>query len=171
MRKMEVNVYKFDELSDEAKAKAVDELRYDNSGHDWWDSIYDDAKTIGLKINEFDLDRNRHAKGEFLLSANEVAQNVFNNHGENCETFKTAKEFMNDWQHIFNNYMDEAHENYESRESEDEMLSLEDEFLKSILEDYSIMLQHEADYLSSDEAVIEMIEANEWEFTEDGELI
>ena len=171
MRTIEVKVFHFDELSDDAKQKALDKLRYNDCQYDWWDSIYEDAKEIGIKLDSFELDRNRHCTGEFLLSAVEVAQNILNAHGDKCETFKTATEFIKDWEPVFHNYMDETHEDYESRKCEDEMMSLEDDFRKSILEDYSIMLQHEADYLSSDEAIKESITANEHEFTEDGELI
>lgn len=42
-RTIETPVYKFDQLSDEAKAKAL-EKNYDwNTDHEWWDSCYDDA--------------------------------------------------------------------------------------------------------------------------------
>lgn len=170
MKTIEVKVYQFAELSDKAKDKAISELSDINVNYDWWDSIYEDAATIGLKITRFDLDRSRHANGEFTLAANEVAQNIFNEHGETCETFKTAETFMEEWQPIFNNYMDENHEDYESYESEQKMQDIEDEFLKSLCEDYSIMLQNEYEYLTSEESIIESIEANEYDFTENGEL-
>ena len=125
---------------------------------------------IGLKITEFDLERNRHCKGQFNLSACEVAQNIFNEHGESCETFKTATKFMEEWQPIFSDYMDEFHKDYESGESEDKMMELEEEFLHDLLEDYSIMLQHEYEYLTSEEAIIETIKANEYEFLETGKF-
>jgi len=171
MKTKTINLYQFSELSDEAKEKAIQKLSDINVGYDWWQFQYEDAKNIGLKITSFDLDRNRHAEGEFLLSANEVAQNIFNNHGIHCETFKIATKFMDEWQPVFANYMDETHKDYESRESEDKLQELEDEFLKSLLEDYSIMLQNECDYLQSDKAIIETIEANEYDFDEDGNLI
>jgi hypothetical protein len=47
---------------------------------------------------------------------------------------------------------------------------MELEFLRSILEDYRILLQKDYDYQTSDEAIIETIQANEYEFTENGEL-
>lgn len=168
MKTIEIKVYQFSELSDDAKQKAIEECSNYNVDYEWWDYTYEDAKTIGLKITEFDLDRNRHCNGEFNLSASEVAQNIFNEHGESCETYKTAKKFMAEWQPIFADYMDEFHEYYESPESEEQMEAIEDEFLQSILEDYSIMLQKEYEYLTSDEAIIETIEANEYEFLETG---
>jgi len=168
MRTIRTKVYSFDELNEAAQQKAINELISINVDYDWWDSVYEDAKTIGLKITSFDLDRNRHANGLFTLSACEVAQNIFNNHGESCSTYLTAEQFMEKWQPIYNDYLDENSENYESGDLEDEMQDLEDEFLKSLLEDYSVILQNDCDYLQSDEAIKETIIANEYEFTKDG---
>ena len=170
MRTIRIKIYKFDELSSEAKETALNNLRDLNTDYNWWESTYDDAKEIGLKITGFDLDRNRHATGEFLLSANEVAQNIFNNHGENCESYKTATNFMENWQPIFDDYMNEESENYESNDLENSLNELESEFLNSLLEDYSIMLQNECEYLQTDDAIIETIEANDYDFTKDGKL-
>ena len=168
MRTIQVNLYKFEELSEEAKQKAIENLYEINVYFDWWECTYDDAIRIGLRITGFDLDRNRHAKGKFLLSANEVAQNILNEHGEQCETYKTASEFLEEWNPIFAEYMDENSEHYESYEREQELIDLENDFLNSLLEDYSIILQKEYEYLMSEEAIIETIEANEFEFYEDG---
>ena len=169
MKTIKVQVYSFNELSEEAKNVAIEKMSSINVEHDWWEFIYEDAKNIGLKITSFDLDRNRHAKGEFLLHANEVAQNILNSHGKDCETYKTAFNFTEEWQPIFNNYMDENHELYESEEAEEQMLKIEDDFLNSLLEDYSIILQNECEYLQSEECIIETIEANEYQFLENGE--
>lgn len=171
MRTIETTVYQFSELSNEAKQNAVNELSDINVHFEWWEPIYEDAQNIGLKITSFDLDRYRSATGEFILSACEVAQNILNEHGEMCETYKTAESFLNAWNPVFSNYLDETHKNYESSESEYELLELEHEFLSSILEDYSIMLQKESEYRMTDEAIIETIEANEYEFTENGKMI
>lgn len=75
---------------------------------------------------------------------------------------------MEGWQPVFNNYMDESHEDYESSESEDKLQQMEEEFLQSILEDYRIMYNNQVDYEYSDEFAKETIEANEYDFTKDG---
>jgi hypothetical protein len=168
MRTIQTTVYKFDELSPKAQAQAIDYLYDINVSHRWWEFIYEDAKIIGLEITSFDLDRNRHAKGEFILSACEVAQNIFNKHGETTETYNTAKEFMEEWQPVFDEYMTEPDN---SLELEERLIELENEFLKNLLDDYSIMLQNEYEYLTSEEAIIETIRINDYEFTEYGELI
>lgn len=168
MRTIITKVYQFSELSEQAKQKAVETMQDINVDYDWWQSTYEDAENIGLKITSFDLDRNRHAKGEFTLSANEVAQNIFNNHGEDCDTYKTAQTFMETWQPVFNAYMDKNLDSYESPESEQLLQNFEEDFLNDILEDYSIMLQNECEYQQSEAAIIETIEDNEYEFKADG---
>lgn len=170
MRTKTIKIYSFNELSDDAKQIALDKCRYFQVDDVWWDSTYMDAAQIGLKITSFQLDRNRGAEGELFLSSCEVAQNILNNHGENCKTYKTATEFLSEWQPIFNEYMDEQGEHYESSEHEDMLNELENEFLKDLLEDYSIMLQNESEYLTSDEYVADFILANEYEFTEEGNM-
>lgn len=168
MRTVRTKVYQFSELNKPAQSKAI-ESNYDlNVSYDWWESVYEDAEQIGLKITGFDIDRASYCNGNFTLAANEVAQNILNNHGEQCETYKTAATFMEEWQPVFANYMDESHADYESSESEDKLMEIEDEFLKSLLEDYRIMLSKEYDYLTSEEAIKETIEANEYEFKADG---
>lgn len=164
------NWFKFDELPEETKQKAIEKLYDINVDHDWWDFTYDDAANIGLKLTEFSLYQGKYAKGEFTLSACEVTQNIFNNHGENCETYKTAQNFMSEWQPVFDNYMDESHPDYESNESEEKMIDMESDFLNSLLKDYAVILDKEYDYLTSEEAIIETIKANDYEFDEDGNL-
>lgn len=166
MRTKTVNIYKFNELSEEAKEKALDTVREWQVDYEWWDGVYEDAENVGIKITSFDLDRNRHAKGDFLLSADEVAANIIRDQGDMCETYKTAQSFL-DKQNELEMPEDDTDE---FSEWEDKRIELEDEFKQSILEDYSIMLQNEYEYRVSDEAVAEFIEANDYEFTEDGKV-
>ena len=167
MKKRIINVYGFDELTEKAKENAINKLADINVDYAWWDSTYDDAGNIGLKLKTFDLDRNRHATGELILSATEVAANVIRDHGDQCETYKTAQEFLDEQ----NKYPMPDDDSDEFSVWEDKMLELEDEFLKSLLEDYSIILQKEYEYLTSEEAIIESIKANDYVFDENGNLI
>lgn len=168
MRTIRTKVYQFSELSEQAKQKAVEQCSDYNVSHDWWESVYEDAENIGLKITGFDIDRASYCKGNFTLAANEVAANILGQHGEQCETYKTAASFMEEWQPVFNNYMDESHADYESAESEQKLVDIENDFETNLLEDYRIILSKEYDYLTSEEAIIETIEANEYEFKADG---
>jgi len=171
MRTIETKVYTFDELSEQAKQKAIESFYDINVDYEWWEFIYEDAANIGLKIDSFGLDRNLHASGGLTLSALEVAQNTISEHGETCETHKLAQDFLHEHAPIFSDYMNEESENYESKELEDDLMHLEDEFTKDLLNEYASMLQKEFEYLTSEEAIIETIEANGYEFTEDGQQI
>ena len=167
MKTIRIKVYSFNELSNEGKQKAIAQFSDINVIDSfWYESIYEDAKMIGLKIDSFEADR--YCNGHFVLAANEVAQNIFNEHGKDCDTYKTAENFMNDWQPVFNEYMDESNENYESSNSEEKMIELEDTFLNSLCEDYRIILRNEYEYQTTDKAIIETIESNDYQFTKDG---
>ena len=164
-----INVYQFSELSDKAKTRAIEQYRYINvEDVNWWDPIYEDAKNIGLQIDSFDLDRNKHANGVFTLSAAEVAANITRDHGAHCETYKAAEQFLAEHNPVFASYMDPESADFESRNSEDALSNIEDRFLKNLLRLYADMLQKDSEYLIEDAAVIETIEANEYEFTETG---
>ena len=156
MKTIQINLYKFDELPEEAQRAALDKYADINVDHDWWDSTYEDAKMIGLQITEFDLDRSRYAGGEFIEPAAEVAQNILKEHGENCRTRKTALCFL------------EQQAAWVREEEYDG--ALDDSFLNNILDDYSRTLQAESEYLQSDEAVKETLIANEYDFTIDGKI-
>lgn len=170
MKTIEIEIYEFSELSEDAKENAIEKLYDINVDYEWWQFAYDDAENIGLKITGFDLGRGWYCNGEFILSACEIAQNILNEHGENCETYKTANNFMKLWQLVFNEYMDENSKLYESAESENDLQYLESEFLNDLLSDYLIMLDNEYEYLTSEKAIIETIKANEYQFTVNGEI-
>ena len=170
MKTIEIKLYPFDELSEDAKEKAIEQNYEANVCFEWWESVYEDAANIGLKLTGFDIDRGNYCKGDFTLSAIEVYQNIVNSHGKDCETYKTAEIFKEEWQPIFDNYMNEEHEEFESRESEDKLNDLEADFLNNLLEDYLSLLEQEYEYLTSEEAIIEYIKANGFEFYESGEV-
>jgi hypothetical protein len=170
MRTIRTKVYQFSELSEQAKQKAIE---WYLSGNDYsfaWENTKEDAEQIGLKIHS--LDDHRPNKGEFIEDAHFCANRIIENHGEKCETFKTAKSFLNDWKELVSKYSDGITLDKVSEDNSDEFDQeadeLEAEFLKAILEDYRIMYNQNVDYENSDKAAIEAIEANEYEFTKEG---
>ena len=170
MKKHIIKTQCFEELSEESKEKAIENLYDINVDQEWWLSVYEDAENIGCKISAFDIDRGSFCDISFTDSAISVAESILKEHGEMCETYKAATNFIAKWQPVYNDYLDENSEKYESSESEDEIIELEDEFLKNLSEDYRIMLSKEFDYLTTKEAIIETIKANNYEFLETGEL-
>lgn len=173
MRIKETKVYPFDELSDDAKGKAMQELWDINLHPEWWEDTFDDALSAGLKLTEFELDRGAYCRGEFINYAEDTANAIIESHGESCETYKTAEEYAKEcaalWQKYPEKLDDDGFDDNEfDRDSDQE--EIDAEFLKSILEDYRIILQKEYEYLGSEDAIIKTIKANEYEFTEDGIL-
>jgi hypothetical protein len=172
MRTVRTKVYKFDELTSEAKKKAISQFLDTNVDYDWWKFVYDDAKTIGLKINGFDIGRGNYCKGELINSAIETANLIKLNHGDNCETYKTAVHFISQWNELVQKHSDGITLDKVSEENEyefdKEVEGIENDFTKSICEDYRIILQKEYEYLTSEEAIIESIISNEYEFTKGG---
>lgn len=163
-----INTYSFEELTAEAQQTAINNNDDINVNYKWWEYTYEDAKNIGLKITSFDLYK-KDITGEFNLSAAEVVANILKEHGETCNTYKTAESFIKIWQAIYNDYMNEKSTNYESKESEGHLMELEEQFLKDLLEDYLIILRDEEKYLMSSDAIKETLIANDYEFTQDGE--
>lgn len=172
MKTKTITLYEFDELNPELQDRAIENLA--DTNYEWWDSVYDDAKQIGLKLTEFDLDRHRHADGNFINGAVETANLILKFHGDTCESYKTASQFLKDRDALVEKYSDGLDKSIVSEDNEREFDSdcdqLEADFLRSILVDYSIMLQREYEYLCSREAIIETIRANEYTFNERGEI-
>lgn len=157
MKTKTINLYEFDELSDQAKQRAI----ADNCGinvdyWEWYHSVYDDAENIGLKITGFDLDRNRHCTGKAIDDVLTIAHKIKTEHGFDTPTYKLASEFVKEYAAL--------DEDIDAGELRD----FENEFLKSILEEYSILLQREYEWLTGEEAIVDSLRANEYEFLEDG---
>jgi hypothetical protein len=178
MKEHIIYTYEFDELSDKVKQKALGRLQDINIIADWWDYIYDDADEIGIKITEFDIDRNM-IKGEMTLEIDDIAQNIINRYkNSDCEVYKEALEFIKDkWElnikikniQITNkNFTIEKNEDIVAIEEDIEIV--EENFFNSIMEDYLVLLKQEYEYLISDEVVIETIKINNYEFTKDGKV-
>jgi len=157
VRIIETPVYNFDDLDDDAKERAREWMREFALDYDWWDSTFEDAETIGLHIKSFEIDRGRHATGIFTKDVDEVISLILENHGDQCETFKTAMQYKGE--------LEIARKN---EENDDEIDEITEEFRKSLLEDYSIMLQNEYEFQLSDEQIDDTIRINEYTFTETG---
>ncbi len=158
-------LFTFDELSEQAKEKALDAMRYVNTdaGSDWWDDIYHDAANVGIMITGFDLGRAQECDGR-IEDTEETAHQIMKEHGENCETYKTAAAYLKERDELIDTWPKDADEDL----LDEKLQELGEDFTKSIHEDYRIILQKEEEYQTSDEAIQETIEANEYEFTKDG---
>jgi hypothetical protein len=168
------DVYKYAELTDDAKQTALERLFNINVEHEWWYGEYEDAANVLLKLTSFGLDRDRHCEGDFMQGAEDTANKVIAEHGEMCETYKTAQNYLVDRSALVEKHSDGIETDIVAEDNEYEFDvecdELDKDFLQSILEDYSIILQSQCEYLQSKEAIVETIEANDYDFTIDGKL-
>ena len=172
MKTKTIEIYDFDELSESAQDRALDNIRtINNECYEWWDFTYEDAETIGLCLTGFGLDRNRHATGYFKNGAESCAHLIIDNHGETCATTVSATVYLIDRNRFINNAPVDEDGELENEYNLTGLLDdLDEEFLKSILEDYSMSLQRESEYINSKENLLEVIDCNGYTFNINGQL-
>jgi hypothetical protein len=97
MRIVETKVYSYEELTSEAKQKAIEGSFLINVEDNWWSSTYDDAKNIGLEINSFDTDRPNYCNGTLIDSMSKTLDLIIENHGDKCGTYLLALKYRKNW--------------------------------------------------------------------------
>jgi len=171
MRTATVHYYKFDELSDKAKERALDWWRQGALDCDWWDCIFEDALQIGLKITGFDTGRSCEITGDFIGAADETADKILAEHGDRCDTWAEA----NAYKKTVAEFMATAEKDEDGELAtyalENEREGIDREFLRALLEEYLVTLRKEEEYQLSEEVVDELLIANGYEFTEDGKIV
>ena len=180
MRTIETKAYQFEELDEQIKEKAIDNYRYigveDNF---WWEYIKEDLISVGIELRSFDIERGSFAEIH-LEDFYDTCEKIIDSHGENCETYKIAERYIKEYNSI-KEKMDNLEE-YENDNSDEEHLNklmqldkdledLDEEYQKEFSEEVLSMLRKEYEHLTSDEYIIEMFDANEYEFTDQGKLI
>ena len=166
MRVKEVKLFNYEELSEDAIEKALEECRFINVDYDWWRFTYEDAERIGVKIDGFDTDK-RFINLKLTKRFELVIGLILKNHGEATETYKLALEYQKKLKEETDKAKEEFGEGYTYEEIAEEV---EDEFEKALGEGYLSLLTKEYEYLISDKSVEEMIIANDYEFLEDGTM-
>lgn len=161
MRIQETKLYKFNELTEEAKQKALEGLYDINVNHDWWEAVYYDADMIGLKITSFDTYR-KDITGQLTENIENVIKEIEDNHGETCETYRIADEYKGKLKELRKITLDD-----DLPDLEDELKA---EFEQELLQEYLSILEKDYEYLTEEKTIIETIEANDYEFTADGKL-
>lgn len=170
---IQTEVFTYDELNDNAKEKARQWAYEGAFDYNWWEATYEDAERVGLKITSCNLGRRRHAKGTLTMSAIDCCMVIRREHTAPCKTLITAENFIgiHDGYHGVNGKITLALRNdpeADISELEKEYTEQEAVFLKAILEDYSVMLQKEREYMGSEEYLAEHIRGNEYTFMADG---
>jgi len=171
-----IKVFRFHELPEHAKTAAIWDHGDINVSYDWWDYIYDDAAKIGLKIKSFDIGHNRDIAGRLTVDIAESIDAVLTDHGPSCATYQMARKYrakLAPIQSVIRDCADpETDDEYAALDNAETALEdLESEYEYDLREEYLAILTQEYDYRTSDEAIIETLELNEYEFTVDGEII
>jgi hypothetical protein len=174
-----LTLYSFSELSDESKENAIKNNINCNVDYVWWAGVYADAKELGLIITESDTYHST-IDGRLELSLLESCKVVRKNHGKHCDTFKIAKQYLSEYCSAFVewlSYQDTEDEEdwtrldwFDDFESSEEAEDITNNYKLAMLEEYIVLLRKEYDYLTSEEAIVETINANEWLFEESGDL-
>jgi len=171
MKTIEITLYEFPELSEQAQEKALSRLANINVDHDWWKHLYDDAEAIGLKITE-------HSEHSITATIQDTerttAEAIIKNHGDVTNTHKIASAFLKDWDNLVEEHSDGVNKEKVTSENEEEFDGdaddLEEVFVRELSVEYKRMILKEYDYLTSEEVIKETILANEYFFTENGKI-
>lgn len=176
MRIIETEAYTFDELSDDAKEKAVNNLSEINVNYDWWDCTYETFRELGIRIEHFDLGRRSEIGIDLIEPYDEVATNIIGTFGEN--SLKVNAQYFIEQRDKLVKELGKGNEvaGYSVKEGNEEEFderveTIEGYYFKQLKRDILHWLRCEYEYLMSDEAIIDTIEANECEFTKEGKLI
>ena len=177
VREVTFKVYQFDELSEEVKEKVLDDNRYVAVDYfDWYCDVYSDAEEIGFKIEEFDLYR-KYIKVRLntsVLDSIEKAMEYFSN---DSKPFTIAKSYYDEIMKLKDS--EEVKEYLEENPDDDPYdaiynMSLDDKFYDEYVNDmkwvFLELLEDEFNYLTSDEFIIDMFEANDYDFFETGKV-
>lgn len=152
-------LYSFDELDENGKKAALENLSDINVDHDWWEFTYNDAEDVGIEIRGFDIYRRSI---DINIDYKEgVAKKILENHGEESDTYLAAKKYLDGISEL----SDE-----EINESSDKFLEIEEQFVEDLENAYLSILRHEYGYLTSEEAIRNTILANEYLFDSGGNL-
>lgn len=194
MRTIEIKLYSFDELTDEAKVKAIDNVRnQDGYGDDFGRWAVDDcallepseAELVELFGEDYKFPLIKNTRKDIYFSSGrnwflnvEKAIDVTNDEhfltwlgvpkslqDKICYSIYTPKYRNSDTTIEFAEVTDEDFTGAEEIILEDAKVKFDDH-IKDVLK----RIENDIDYRYSDEAVAEDIEANEYEFLECGEL-
>lgn len=166
MRTVEVNVYKFNELEDDVKEKVLDNYRYTMDffwTHENEESFKEFGDWIGGLVD--------WSVGAYTYSRASCKLNWYDWTRGGFDTLAWLKENLSEKECPFTGYyMDEMilkpiREFMEKPDKHQDLQDLADRCADAFWRAY----QEDLEFQLSDEYIIDMIEANEWEFTKDGE--
>tara|TARA_R110002012_G_scaffold168314_1_gene331739 strand:- start:167 stop:706 length:540 start_codon:yes stop_codon:yes gene_type:complete len=179
MRLIETKAYLFKELDEQTKEKVIQNNYHIAVDDDWYDFTKHDLKEVGIELESFDIDRGSYAEIHIDYFF-ETCEKIIETHGGNCETYKIAERYIEEYNSIqekisaLNDYeTDDSDEEYQDKlmQYDEDLDELDEECKKEFSEEVLSMLRQEYEHMTSEEYIIDMFEANEYEFTAEGKII
>jgi hypothetical protein len=164
MRKIEINLYKFEELSEEAQAKAIKNHQL-HSEYEWWDSILINAEESGVIIESFDTDK-EDISVSFKWEAHDVANALVKFWGADSDIGKIGQAFIDDRAKLYDYHEEEFSQPQNTLEEEED--SLVDYFHSDVSHYFLKQLRDELEWIESDEYAREYLSDMDYDFMEDG---
>lgn len=200
MKTIEIKLYSFDELSQEAKEKAINDCR--NNQHyldyDWWDGVYDTfhekAKAKGFDVDKIYFSGFWSQGDGAMFEYSKDTDKLFNEFVEKLKIFPMRKQWLltqgvpyMSGKHRGHYYHSKCCEHSIGIESNfhwscaelfsNWIESFSDDFNEFVTDIYEDLcdelygsLEAEYEWLISDEVIAEHLIANEYQFTEDGKI-
>ena len=163
MKTIEIKVYKFDELDKQTREKVIEYYRYINVEDTfWYDWIKEDFIRLGLEIQEFDLGRRNYIK-IYIDNFKDTSESILQEFGDSVGVKQTAKNYLDEYEKILSNFK-------EDEDIERELEILDEKYEKEYSEDILSYIRLNYDWETSDEAIYQTIEANDYNFTWNGEI-
>ena len=143
MRIIETKVYQFEELDEQTKEKAIDNYRHISVDDDsWYEWIKEDLISVGIELRSFDIERGSFAEIH-LEDFYETCDLILKWHGENCETYKIAERYIEEYQDIQYHIKDDEY-------LDEKLDDLDEEYQKEFSEEVLSMLRFEFEHMTSD---------------------
>lgn len=160
MKTVSINVYSLEELTGNAREKAIQWIREGN--YDWSQQVEEDAKKYGVKLESWDIYRK-----EIQIKVENPVQTaiaIFEDYSEIAEIYQQARSFMDKRNEIEANPSDDHYEQSQRFEENAEIFRnhLGKMFLKNLIVEY--------DYQNTDEYCLDTAKANNWMFDAQGKF-
>ena len=163
MKTIKIELYKYEELDKETREKVIENYRYINVEDTfWYDWIKEDFSRLGLEIQEFDLGRRNYVK-IYIENFEDTSNNIIAEFGDSVAIKQTAKNYLKELEEIVSNYK-------EDEDIEREVEILDEEYQKEYSADILSYLHANYEWEISDEAIIEEMISNDYDFTIEGKI-
>ncbi len=175
MRQETINIYKFEELSDEAKEKAIEKFRYSNQEYawsaEWRDSLNAFADKFGVYIKNWACNAYETPYFRFSFKNDDERENMAgvrlwkylqNNHADIIAKWDECPltGYCGDYSALYELAQ------FVKKPDKRDFNQLITDSLHTFFKDW----QNDMEYQDSDEYISEHIIANEYEFTENGSI-